>query len=414
MQISITFDGVRIYVDLVKLTKNINHTARRTLKGFISKEDKGLANNLLEKLKDHINPSSQLFPIFDDEDGEIEFKLPSFFNFSLRAMLEDHPELRNNLISEPTYFQDIDYIYSPLGINQIDLIENEEIRNYIKNVNIFLLIKTQSDHHTTNGSNEETLYFLGQKKFSIINNLSTLSPVDLDTILAFKTSYIESQIHKEAIKHIIKDSLINFYSNYHEISLNQVCKDFNKIYDVIKNNYETYMSEFTFSKVKREVEKFRTENITRINKAFSDIQIQIITIPASVVIVAANFKTAKEFSLKTNSVILFGAVFFAIAVYYICENQKDTLKNINHEIQSHKEELEKNPLFIVDSDILSNYTFLINRYRKQRKNLSRIKLGVLISILLTITIYLTLNSEYTCLTKNIWFLDSFWCSAPTN
>lgn len=239
-----------------------------------------------------------------------------------------------------------------------------------------------------------------------------LSPVDLDTILAFKTSYIESQIHKDAIKHIIKDSLINFYSNNHEISLNQVCKDFNKIYDVIKNNYETYMSEFTFSKVKREVEKFRTENITRINKAFSDIQMQIVTIPASVVIVAANFKIAKDFSLKTNSVILFGAVFFAIAVYYICENQKDTLKNINHEIQSHKEELEKNPLFVADNDILSNYTFLIDRYRKQRKNLSRIKLGVLISTLLTITIYLTLNSEYTCLTKNIWFLDSFWCPVP--
>lgn len=409
---SITFEGVSIYVNLVKLTKNLERQARRTLQGFIAKENRLEINDLLEQLKDHISSSSQLFPIFDDEDGEITFKLPSFYNISLKEMLEDHPTLRNNLISEPTYFQDIDYIYSPLDISQIDLIENENLKNYIKSVTIFLLIKTQSDHHTTNGLNEETLYFLGKKKFSIINDLSTLNPIDLNTILAFKTSYIDSQIHKESIKHIIKDSLISFYSSYHVVSLNQICKDFNKIYDVIKNNYETYVSEFTFSKIKREVEKFRTENITRINKAFSDIQMQIITIPASVVIVAANFKTAKDFSIKTNSVILFGALFFAIAVYYICENQKDTLKNIDHEIQSHKSELEKNPLFIQDNDILRNYNFLNTRYRNQRKNLSRIKIGVLFSIILTIIIYLTINAEYSCLTKNIWFLDKFWCPLP--
>lgn len=414
MNSPITLEGVKIYVDLVKLTNSLKPQARRTLKGFISKNNRSTIDNLLKKLEDYIPSSSPLFPIFDDEDGEITFKLPSFYNFSLKEMLEDHPELRNNLISEPTYFQNIDFIYLPKDINEIDSIENEDIKNYIKNVNLFLLLRTQSDHHTINGSNVETLYFLGKKKFSIINDLSTLNPIDLNTILAFKTSYIESQIHKEAIKHIIKDSLINFYSTCHEISLNQVCKDFNKIYDVIKNNYETYMSEFTFSKVKREVEKFRTENITRINKAFSDIQMQIVTIPASVVIVAANFKTAKDFSLGTNSVILFGALFFAIAVYCICENQKDTLININNEVKSHKDELEKNSLFTSDNDILENYTFLTKRYRKQRKNLSRIKLGVLISIILTIIIYLHINSEHTCLTINVWLLDDFWCSTLKN
>lgn len=414
MNNSITLDSVKNYVDLVKLTNNLQREGRRTLKGFIPKENRRTISDLLVKLEDHISPSSPLFPNFDDEDGEITFKLPSFYNFSLEEMLEDHPELRNNLISEPTYFQDINYIYLPKDINDIDLIENENIKNYIKSVNIFLLLKTQSDHNTINGSNVEILYFLGKKKFSIINDLSTLNPMDLNTILAFKTSYIESQIHKEAIKHIIKDSLINYYSSYHEISLNQICLDFNKIYDVIKNNYETYMSEFTFSKVKREVEKFRTENITRINKAFSDIQMQIVTIPASVVIVAANFKTAKDFSLGTNSVILFGALFFAIAVYCICENQKDTLININEEIKSHKNELENNPFLDSNNDILSNYTFLTSRYRKQRKNLSRIKFGVLISILLTLIIYLHINSVHTCLTINIWLLDSFWCSVSKN
>ncbi|HHP8293157.1 TPA: hypothetical protein ACSIVB_002508 [Acinetobacter baumannii] len=409
MSDSITLEGVKIYVDIVKLINNLERSARRTFKGLIVKSDRDKIDDLLEKLKDHIPSTSSLFPNYDDEDGEIILKLPSFYNISLEEMLHDHPALRNNLISEPTYFQNIDYIYTPIDIDKIHEVDNEDIKNYIKCVTLFLLIKTQSDHQTINSSNEEKLFFLGKNKFSIINDLTILDSVKLQSILAFKTSYIDSQIHKEAIKQVIKDSLISYYLNSYEVSINQICKDFDKIYDVIKNNYETYISEFTFSKVKREVEKFRTETITRINKAFSDIQMQIVTIPASVIIVAANFKTAKDFSIKTNSVILFGALFFAIAVYYICENQKDTLINIKHEVESHKKELEKNPLFLEDQEIYNNYLFINNRYKKQRKNLSKIKIGVAFSAVLTVIIYLTLNAEYSCLNYEIPFLEPFKC-----
>jgi len=409
MSNSITLEGVKIYIDIVKLINELERSARRTFKGLVLTSNKNKMKILLCQLKEYIPSESHLFPIYDEEDGEILLKLPSFYNISLDEMLNDHPELRNNFIYETTYFQDIDYVYQPVDINQIDLIENEKIKNYIKCVTLFSLIKTQSDHTTTTSTNEEKLYFLGSKKLTVINDLTSLSIVNINTIIAFKTSYIESQIHKEAIKQIIKDSFISYYSTLNEVSINEICKDFDNIYDVIKNNYETYISEFTFSKIKREVEKFRTETITRINKALSDIQMQIVTIPASVIIVAANFKTAKDFSIKTNSVILFGALFFTIAVYYICENQKDTLKNIKHEANSHKKELEKNPLFLKDTEINNNYNFINTRYLKQRDNLHKIKIGVIFSAILTIFIYLAINAEYSCLKYNIIFLESFYC-----
>lgn len=410
MSESITFEGVSTYIDIVKLINNLKKTARRTYNGSVLSSNKDKMIALLINLEAHIPSTSSLFPNYDEEDGEITLKLPSFYNFSLEEMLSDHPELRNNFISEPTYFEDIDFLYRPVDINQIDLIENNIIKNYIQCVNLFLLIKSQTDHITTTTTNEEKLYFLGGKKLIIINDLTSNNEVKLTSIIAFKTSYIESQIHKEAIKQIIKDSFISYYSTLSEVSINQICKDFDNIYDVIKNNYETYISEFTFSKIKREVEKFRTETITRINKALSDIQMQIVTIPASVIIVAANFKTAKDFSFKTNSVILFGALFFSIAVYYICENQKDTLKNIKHEVDSHKKELEKNPLFLQDTEINNNYTFIYQRYQRQRDNLHKIKIGVFFSIALTIFIYLAINAEYSCLNYNLLFLEAFKCS----
>lgn len=410
MDDTITLEGVKNYVELIKLIDNLERPNRRTFEGFIAKPNRDLANLILKKLEDIIPPHSQIFPNFDEEDGAIELKLPHFYALSLAEMLQDYPASRNHLISQPTYFEDLDYIYQPTDINNIDSINNLVIKNYIKCVNLFLLIKTQTDHHILNNLNEETLYFLGKKKLRIINNLTAIDEeLNLDSILAFKTAYIDSPIHKEAIKQIIKDSFINYYSTLQEVSINQVCKDFKNIYDVIKNNYETYISEFTFSKIKRDVDKFRTESIVRINKALSDIQMQIVTIPASVVIVSANFKTARDFSILTNSIILFGAIFFAIAVYYICENQKDTLKNIFHEVQSHEKELRKDPLFLQDTDISQNYIFIYNRYRKQRKNLTKIKIGVALSIIITIIIYFVINAEYSCLTYHVWLLSKFYC-----
>ncbi|XZT09003.1 hypothetical protein ACT44O_11475 [Acinetobacter baumannii] len=400
-------EGVEKFVELVKLIDEKKHTNRRTYKGFIPKALRPIAEKLLSDLDDFV-PAS-ISPSYDEEDGEITIKLPSFYQLSLKEMLASDPSVRCNLPQNPIYFEDIDYIYTPMELDKLEGLKlRQEIKNYIRSVNLFSLLKTQCDHSNKDASNQETLYFLGKKKLLIQNDLTASNEEILKHIQVFKINYIESQIHKEAIKNIITDSLLSFYSE-NRISINDLCNNFDIIYEVIKNNYDTYISQFTFEKIKKEVEKFRTETITRINKAFSDIQMQIITIPASLIVVGANLKTGSSYSFLSNTIVLLGALFFTVAVFFMCENQDDTLENIKYEYEAQEKEFIKDPLFKEKTEIRNNFIVLNNRYNRQKRNLKLIKKSLYFSIFLMLFSYLYVMYDSTCLSLHIIFLDNFYC-----
>lgn len=409
MNNSIPQIGVEYFIKLIKLISDRQQSNRRTFKGLISKSDKTHAKELLNNLKTYIPEDNPFYPNYDEEDDEILVRLPPFYYFSLTEMLETYPILREELPKDIIYFEDIDYIFnSEVVITSYQEIDFVIIKNYIKCVTLYSLLKTQSDHSSKNSSNEETLYFLGKKKLSICNNLSIHEEDIINNLNSFNINYIESTVHKEAIKNIISDSLNSFYSEK-LVTFNKICIDFDLIYEVIKNNYNIYISQFTFEKIKKEVEKFRTEAITRINKAFSDIQMQIITIPASLVVVASNLKTGQSFSFITNTIILLGAALFTYAVFLMCDNQHDTLNNIKHEIDAQEHEFTNDPLFANKIEITSNFEVLNTRFLRQKNNLNLVKKFTLASIILMVLIYLFILFDNTCLTINIPFLNDFSC-----
>lgn len=414
MNNSISKAGIDLLLDLIKLTQDKQLSNRRTYSGHIARSDSARARLILTDLKDHIGETDRFYPNYDEEDGQIDICLPPFYNFSLKEMLESYPDLRIEVPNEIIYFEDIDYTYNPTDIHKIeDSISSLIIKNYLKSVSLYNLLKTQADHSNKNAKNEETIYYLGSKKLSVINNLTENPTTNLKNLYAFEINYINSNIHKEAIKNIITDSLNSYYMDK-EISFNQICIDFDSIYDVVKNNYDVYISQFTFEKIKKEVEKFRTESITRINKSFSDIQMQIIAIPASLIVVASNLKTGDSFSFITNSIILLGALFFTIAVYIMCENQNDTLDNIKHEIDAQEKEFIKDPLFKDKAEINKNFSVMNTRFLKQKSNIKLVKRSIYLSITIMFITYFYIHIDNTCLTIDIPKLNNYYCLDTKN
>lgn len=399
------------FVSFYKLINNKTFNKRRTLVGSINPSERENALDLLNKIKTEIPENSRFYPNYDDEDGEVEITLPSFFHLSLKEMLEVEPLLRSEVPNQPFYFNDIDFLYLPEvnHLSEENLHTPKTIKNYLKCVSLYTLLKTQADHISRTSDNIETIYFLNTQKIIIKNDLTSIDSDILVKLQPFEINYINSNIHKDTIKNIINDSLNSFYIDKN-ISINKVCIDFDSIYDVIKNNYDTYISQFTFEKIKKEVEKFRTESITRINKAFSDIQMQIIAIPASLIVVASNLKTGTNFSFITNSIIFLGALFFTIAVLFMCENQSDTLDNIKHEIDAQKKEFTNDPLFKDKIEINSNFSVMQTRFLKQKNNIKLVKRGVFISIAIMFFTYAYIHINNTCLTVEIPLLDNYYCS----
>lgn len=411
MSKQISFELVQNYVELISYIEDINSTERRSMSGVIKPHNRTRAQDLLTSLTDNPHLQGDLFPDFDVEDGEISINFPSFYYKSLNVLIEERPELRSKLPNQIIYFSDEDCIFDPTQIPNTNTCST--INNYLDCIALYGLLKSKADHVSQTVFNEETLFFLGKKKLEITNDLNVNNSIQIKKLKTFKTNFFDTNIHKDAIKQIISDSLFSYFPNKNQISINNIIRDFDNIFDVINNNYSMYLSEFTFEKVKKEVEKFRTESITRINKAFSDIQMQIIAVPASLIVVANSLKTGKDFSIAVNSIVLLGALFFAISVLFMCENQKDTLKNIKHEIDAQEKIFLSDPLFKNEGEIIGNFKVLRDRYQKQGSNILKIRYAVFFSILLMFFMYFYYLYTNSCISVNIPFLDKvltyFYC-----
>src|SRR5690606_22892972 len=86
-----------------------------------------------------------------------------------------------------------------------------------------------------------------------------------------------------------------------------------------------------FQKVKAEVEREKLEFTTRLNKIFSDIQNQLLAIPAAMILVGGQMKQVNAFSLS-NILIWLGSLVFSILMLLLIRNQRNTLAAIKNEI----------------------------------------------------------------------------------
>lgn len=402
----ITFELVQKYVELTSFIQDINSTGRRSIEGIIKPCDFARVQEILNELVNKLGLLDSFTPDFDCDNGQIIIDFPSFYYESLEILLREQPSFRSSLPDQIIYFKNENFIYIPESTNNV---KNENIKKYIDCIELYNLLRINADHISKSIIDEESLFFLGKRRLEVVNDLSIKGDIKIDKLNTFRTNFYEIEIHKDPIKQIISDSLINYFNHDKKISINSIATNFDNIFEVINNNYNMYLSEFTFEKIKKEVEKFRTESITRLNKAFTDIQMQIITVPASLIVVASSLKTGKDFSILVNSIILIGAIFFAIAVFFMCENQKDTLDNIKYEINAQENTFSTDPLFSDKKEITSNFIILNKRYEKQVLNILLVKLSIIFSIVIMCGIYFYYNFLNYCLIVSIPFLEKLTC-----
>lgn len=102
------------FINLLKLIKDIK-LEKRSYEGLINKSDFSYVKILLDEIKKEINEDSPFFPIFDEEDGEINGKFPTFYFSSITEMLNLNINLRSELPFENIFFKDLNTIFSFKG-----------------------------------------------------------------------------------------------------------------------------------------------------------------------------------------------------------------------------------------------------------------------------------------------------------
>lgn len=286
----------------------------------------------------------------------LEFSPPPSFHQTMEALLTAvsrriQPQAR-------FYIADIDCVYPFTGQEP-----NKQIQSYLNSSALFRSLQSVADHLSQMGS-ATTLVFLQQQKLEITSVYSVEDLAILPELDNFTANFIESSTHKQQKETILRTVLFELFSNQKKINFSDILKNFSSIADNLHSSYQLYVSEFSFLKVKSEIEKEKLEFTTKLNKVFSDIQNQLLAVPAALILIGGQMEKSDGPSMK-NIFIWVGSLIFAFLMNLLINNQRHTLKAIKTEIDQQWKLIEGKHKKVAEQ-FKGSYAQLDARYRHQR------------------------------------------------
>lgn len=318
---------------------------------------------LPDKLKGHC----------DAERRTIEFH-PSAVNvFESMAELVDGARRRN----APKLFtvRDLDYTHGR-GIPV-----PETVKNYLGAVRLWQLLDSSADHGTGQG---HSLYFIRtfESKVELLCDYSAVDLCRLDGLEDFAKNYFESDHHRDQKRTILRNALLETFKGQLIVRFSEVLPKFKDFAERVRSAYTLYTTDFSFEKLRSEVDKQNLEDMLRLNKTFSDIQNQLLAIPAAMLLVGANVKAD---SFAVNFATFAGVSIFAWIMWKLIRNQINSVAAIGQEIHLRQGKVEEQPADI-SAKLLPQFSELSERVKHQQTVLRGIRWAVVTVFVITILI----------------------------
>ncbi|MBS1209576.1 MAG: hypothetical protein H6R19_1974 [Proteobacteria bacterium] len=251
---------------------------------------------------------------------------------------------------------------------------------YFQATRLFSLLRSVADHVGGIADDKSCIFLYPGEKVEVTAEYQIDDLMELKELDSFEDDFFRSEAHQQQKKTIIKSALIELYTGQHKTSLAQVIKRFEDLVEKVRAGYQLYVAEFSFQKVKAEVEREKLDAMLKLNKVFSDIQNQLLAIPAALVLVGGQMQSG-GWSLK-NMMVWAGALVFAVLMDLLIRNQGNTLKAVDEEIRQQKTQIASK-YQAVASRFQDIYDEIDRRYNHQRWLIRVVDLLVGVSFLAT-------------------------------
>ena len=236
------------------------------------------------------------------------------------------------------------------------------IENYLAAVKLCELLPKLADH---TGANKTSLHFIKSHdaKIEVSLEYGADDLVALPSLERFETDYVGTDHHADQKRNIVRSSLLEVFKGKSRITLADLLCRFEEFMENVRSSYSMYVSEFSFEKVRAEVEKDNLDSTLKLNKTFSDIQNQLLALPVALVLVGGQMAQSNGLSLK-NLVIWLGSVLFSVLMWMLIHNQRNAVKAIGDEIWLRWQKIEKQPADVAGK-FKQSFEDLEVRQRKQ-------------------------------------------------
>lgn len=334
----------------------------------------------------------------NQDTRKIEFSAPSkndaFFAKNLCELIES-PDRQLN-IPRCFFIAEDDFHYKR---DQVDI--PEKLKHYFEISRFANILISLSDYHEKKGNFKAI--FLHGEKIELNLKFDAADLKELASLNEFIDKFVESDLHKEQKAIIIKSVLLEMLKSFeiNQLTLPSLVDRFSDFHERVRANYTLYVSEFSFEKIREQVEKEVFDFSVKLNKVFSDIQNQLLAIPAALILAGTQMQ-AGSVNMWRNLSVFAAVIVFSLFVSLLIRNQTNTLKAIKRECDSQWNSI-KSKHKNVQPLLEKHYSILRIRYISQR-----IKLFV-VEIILSMSILGTMWLLFSYLGK----IDEMWASLKT-
>jgi hypothetical protein len=259
----------------------------------------------------------------------------------------------------------------------------EVVAQYLGAVRLWQLFDRSADHGTDQG---HSLFFIKtfESKIELRCDYSAADLCTLDGLDEFAKNYFESDHHRDQKRTIIRNALLEIFKGQMVVRLSDVLLKFNDFVGRVRSAYTLYTTDFSFEKLRSEIDKQNLEDMLRLNKTFSDIQNQLLAIPAAMLLVGANVKVD---NFAANVATAVGVSIFAWIMWKLIRNQVSSVTAINNEIHLRQGKVEEQPADI-SNRLLLRFSELSERVQHQLAVLNGIRSAIVLVWIITMMIVL--------------------------
>lgn len=273
------------------------------------------------------------------------------------------------------------------------------IQNYLDAVDLWAKLTGFAEYAKDNGT--ELLFI--QSFDSKVWLTPDYGPDDLATLAdwrSFAAQYFDDQHHRDQKRNIVRAALLEIFTDRVRAKLAELLRVYPDFVERVRSSYALYTNDFSFERLKSDVAKQNQEDTLRINKTFSDIQNQLLGLPAALLAAGAGTKPG---AWVANLTILLGVGLFAWFMRQLILNQCSSVDAIGAEINLRKKKVEEQPAEI-SKDVLALFDALTARVERQKRVLQQVSRGIWLVVV--VAILLTAHAQG-CLSAMVELIANF-------
>ncbi|MDO9483988.1 MAG: hypothetical protein Q8S96_00780 [Hydrogenophaga sp.] len=247
----------------------------------------------------------------------------------------------------------------------------QAIINYLDAARLWQLLSASADYQL-----DQAVVFIKtfESKVEVRADYRAQDLCQLDGLANFAAAYFDSDHHKEQKRNIIRSSLLEVCKGALVVRLSDLLPRFDDLVERVKASYSLYTADFSFEKLRSEVDKQNVDDTLRLNKTLSDIQNQLLALPAALMLAGAG---VKDKVWSTNLSIWIGVTVFIWVMHQLVKNQQSSIASIDQEIQLRVERVKEQPAD-VSQRVLPRFHSLQERVTSQKSVLRNIRHAVLL------------------------------------